>query len=123
MRDEEEIEIDLDYVCYLIELGCVIQVNTTSLLGNSSEMHHENAMELMDHQLVHLIATDTHSPNGGRSPHMKECYDYLNNQGYQEKYIELLTYENPNRILQNKPILKPKFKNKSYFHKILRCLK
>lgn len=115
-------DIDLDYVRYLIELGCVIQVNTTSLLGEGGSIYHRNAMKLLNEQLVHVISTDTHRATGVRSPNMDECYEYLYNQGYQKKYIELLQYDNAKRILNDMPVVFPKFKNKTFVTKMIRSI-
>lgn len=113
-------DIDLDYVAYLIELGCVIQVNTTSILGKGHEKHHENAMRLLDSQMVHVIATDSHTASGARSPNMKPCYEYLYREGYDQDYIELLMYNNPRSIIQNKEIKMPNFKNTKILNKLMR---
>ena len=102
--------IDLDYVRYLIDLGCIIQVNTTSILGQCHPQHHENVMKLLDEQLVHIIATDSHRSEAPRCPNMLDCYYYLLNEGYLQRYIDLLMYENPKRVVYNRHILKPHFK-------------
>lgn len=115
-------DIDLDYVRFLIELGCVIQVNTTSVLGLGSEQHHLNALKLLDEQLVHVIATDTHRADGPRCPNMNECYEYLYKKGYQVKYMNLLLEENPKRIIQNHNILLPKFKKRSKISQLVHQL-
>lgn len=112
-------DIDLDYVRYLIELGCIIQVNTTSILGQGHPQHHLNAMKLLDNQLVHIIASDSHRAEGMRIPNMLECYEYLLKKGYLDLYMNLLMYENPKRIIQNRNILNPHFKKpQSFFKKI-----
>lgn len=102
-------EIDLDYIRYLIELGCVIQINTTSVLGTGHPQHHDNALKLLNQQLVHVIASDSHRATGIRLPNMLDSYEYLYKKGYQERYINLLQNENPKRILQNRKVLQPKF--------------
>jgi len=102
-------ELDIDYIKYLIDLGCIIQVNTTSILGLGHMKHHEYAIKLLNEQLVHIIASDTHRSEGIRSPNMRDCYEYLYKQGYQEKYIQLLMCENPRRIINNHKIITPQF--------------
>lgn len=110
--------LDLDYIRYLVELGCVIQVNTTSILGYCHPSHHANAIQLLNHQLVHIIATDTHNAAGKRQPNMLDCYHYLLKKHYPQAYIELLMYHNQKRILQNQSIIQPQFKI-SHFSKLL----
>lgn len=102
-------DIDLEFTRYLIDMGCYIQVNTTSILGLSHAQHHKNALKLIDSQLIHIIATDTHQAEGTRVPNMKECYDYLLKKGYQERYIHLLMNENPKRVVNNRTLLTPHF--------------
>lgn len=115
-------DIDLDYVRFLIELGCVIQINTTNVLGIGNPQHHKNAIQLLDAQLVHVIASDTHRADNMRSPNMKDCFEYMFKNGYQERYINLLQNENPKRILQNRDVFQPKFKKQSkllqFLHRI-----
>jgi len=112
-------ELDIEFIKYLIELGCVIQINTTSILGLGNHEHHKNALKLIEKQLVHVIASDTHRSQGARCPNMKECYEYLYKCGYEKKYIELLMYENPNRIVNNSKIISPYFKNNKLFKNII----
>ena len=102
-------EVDLDYVSYLIDMGCVIQVNTTSILDKKS-IHHKNAMLLLDHNMVHVIGTDTHRSQGKRIPNMKECYSYLVKYGYPKDYCQLLMDENAHQILKDQPITHPNYK-------------
>jgi protein-tyrosine phosphatase len=101
--------LDIDYVQYLIDLGCVIQVNTTSILDKQS-LHHKNAMTLLDRNMVHVIGTDTHRAQGGRIPNMQECYKYLVKYGYPKAYCQLLMDENAHQILLDKPTTHPKYK-------------
>lgn len=104
-------ELDIEFIEYLIEIGCIIQINTTSVLGLGNGLHHKHALKLLQMQLVHIIATDTHRYQGARSPNMKDCYKYLYKQGFSKKYIELLMYENPKRIINKSKIINPNFKN------------
>ncbi len=111
-------ELDIAFIKYLIELGCIIQINTTSVLGLGNIEHHKNALKLLDEQLVHIIATDTHRSHGIRSPNMKECQKYLYKQGYQEKYIQLLMHENPKRIINNNKIIRPYFQKSKFLRNL-----
>lgn len=112
-------ELDTEYIKYLVELGCVIQINTTSILGLGNLEHHKNALKLIEKQLVHVIASDTHSSQGVRCPNMKECYEYLYKCGYQKNYIDLLMYENPKRIINNNKIITPYFKKNKLLKSII----
>ena len=112
--------IDLDYVQFLIDLGCVIQVNTTSILGTGHAVHHDNAIALLDAQMVHVVATDTHKTMGGRIPNMQTCFDALLKAGYQREYAELLLKKNPERLLKNEDIIQPEFKKRGFLTKLFR---
>lgn len=91
--------IDLDYVRYLKKLGCLFQVNTTSIMGKSLPIFQHNAMTLLNHQLIHFIATDTHHMNTSRSPNTQRCFYYLYKQGYSRKYLRYLMQDNPYRMI------------------------
>jgi len=103
-------QIDLDCVQYLIDLGCVIQVNTTNVMGLASKVHHKNAVTLLDNNMVHCVATDTHRSSGLRSPNMKDCYNYMVKHGYPAAYATLLLNDNPQRLLRNESVVDPDFK-------------
>lgn len=106
--------IDLDYVQYLIDLGCVIQINTTSVLGLGLPVHTQNAIKLLDANMVHVIATDTHQCEGRRVPNMQKAYDALIDKGFSKIYAELLLSGNPNHLILNEEIEYPHYK-RSFF--------
>lgn len=106
--------IDLDYVQYLIDLGCVIQINTTSVLGLGLPVHTQNAIKLLDANMVHVIATDTHQCEGRRVPNMQKAYDALIDKGFSKTYAELLLSGNPNHLILNEEIEYPHYK-RSFF--------
>ena len=115
--------IDLEYVQYLKSLGCLMQVNTTSLLGLSSKVHQENAHILLNHQLIHFIATDTHRVKPPRSPNMQKCFYFLYKQGYTKKYLNLMMRENPRRILRDRQALDlENIKGLTHFRFLLKIL-
>ena len=45
----------------IINLGCLIQVNTTSIIGGFGEETMACAHQLLKHRLAHIIASDAHS--------------------------------------------------------------
>ena len=110
--------LDIGFIKYLIEMCCVIQVNSSSLLTNS--IYRTNAMRLLDHQLVHVIASDTHRAHKSRYPNLDECYCFLTQCGFDHNYLNILFYDNPKRIIENQNTLQPKCKKRSL---IQRCLK
>lgn len=109
--------IDLDYVQYLLDIGCVIQINTTSVLNKGLPVHHKNAIELLDKNMVHVMATDTHRKDGRRCPNMQDAYDALQKEGYQEKDIQMLTTMNPYHLIHGEKVEPTHFK-RSFFKKM-----
>ena len=112
-------EVDLDYVQFLIDLGCVIQINTTNVLGIANKSHHKNAITLLDHNMVHCVATDTHRKDGLRCPNMQDTYDYMVKHGFGKEYALLVLRDNPKRLLHNETVVNPNFK-RSFFSKLFR---
>jgi protein-tyrosine phosphatase len=53
----------------LVKDGCLMQLNSTSLMGYSGEKSQNTAKQLLKHNLAHFIATDAHS-TGVRRPIM-----------------------------------------------------
>jgi protein-tyrosine phosphatase len=53
----------------LVKDGCLVQLNSTSLMGYSGEKSQNTAKQLLKHNLAHFIATDAHS-TGVRRPIM-----------------------------------------------------
>lgn len=83
--------------------GYPIQVNKGSLRGKFGRRAMETAYLLLNHHLVSVVASDAHSPHI-RTPEMKRVHEQLSME-YPESYVDMLFYENPRRICQNKPIL------------------
>ena len=62
-------------------------------------------MTLLNHQLIHFIATDPHRVTPPRSPNMQKCFYYLYKQGYTKKYLNLMMRGNPRRMLRDRQVL------------------
>lgn len=106
--------IDLDYVQYLMDLGCVIQINTTSILGLGLPIHSQNVIKLLDANMVHVVATDTHQCEGRRVPNMHEAYNALLDKGFAKEYASLLMEVNPLHIIHDEKVEDPHYK-RSFF--------
>lgn len=91
-------EIDLEYVDYLIQKGCIIQINTTSII---SESDYKKVQPLLDRQLVHVIASDAHDLKR-RTLNMEKAYQILMKKHYDNSYIEDMMYYHPKIILENR---------------------
>lgn len=91
---------DLENVEEVREMGAIIQVNASSILGGSGKTIKKFTKKLLKNQLVDIVATDAHSA-GTRAPRINECATYLHKKYGQEYTEELLIY-NPQRIIEGK---------------------
>lgn len=90
--------IDLDLIRDWIDRGYIIQVNSTSLLGIHGSLIQENAYQLINNGLVHVIANDVHRPSGKRSVNLQETYNLLSKK-YKKEDIKVLMHDNPLSII------------------------
>ncbi len=86
----------------LIQMGCYIQVNAGSIMGNLGFETRLFARKLLKERLVHFVATDAHD-TGKRSPYIKECASLIGKK-YGEDYRRELMYENPVHVIRNEYI-------------------
>lgn len=84
--------------------GYLIQINKGSFLGRFGWHARMAAYQLMDHNLVSVIASDAHSPYE-RTPYMWDVYEELK-VDYPENYLKILFDENPRRICKNEPTVR-----------------
>ena len=111
-------QIDVERVQSWIDQGYVIQINSTSLLGNQGKHIQKNANLLLEKGMVHAIASDTHRGEGRRIPNLKVVYDLLRKQ-YDDDTLNLLMYQNPKHILHNEEVENIKIK-KSWLQKLFK---
>lgn len=110
--------IDLERVEEFIDSGYVIQVNASSLLGVHGKTVKNNAYELLNNGLVHVIATDTHRSTGHRIPCLQEVYQLLSKK-YDYQTLKTLMYDNPLHILENESVEAIEV-NQSFFKKLFK---
>ncbi|MCD7839262.1 MAG: capsular biosynthesis protein [Erysipelotrichaceae bacterium] len=103
--------IDIERIENLVESGYVLQVNSTSFLGLHGKTVKENAYELLKHNLIHCIATDTHRADSERSPNLDKVYHLLKKE-ISEDDLEILIYRNPMHILKEEQIEKTHYVKK-----------
>lgn len=96
-------KLDVDRIKEWIHLGCMIQVNRTSLLGLHGSTCEDHARSLIEKGLVHVIASDTHRCNGDRICKFSDAYEYLKKQ-YGEDCAEILCKRNPAHIIKNEEL-------------------
>ena len=107
-----------------IRFGGLLQVNGGSVLGHFGKDVQKFAMQILEQQLVHFIASDAHTPKG-RSFVLKQVYKLLQGQ-IPEDYLKKLLLENQQQIiLKNplKPVEIPEPADSGFFNMIRKKLK
>ena len=84
-------------VCKLINNGCIIQVNAGSIDGLYGRVVRKSAYTLLNHNMVHVIASDIHSSYRKMSS-LKECYKAICNKFGKSKADDLFI-TNPQLIM------------------------
>lgn len=110
--------IDLQRIEQWIDNGYVIQVNASSLLGVHGKTVKNNAYQLLNNGLLHIIATDTHRSQGHRIPCLLEVYQLLSKK-YDYQTLKALMFDNPLHVLQNEAIETIQM-NQSFFKKLFK---
>ena len=111
-------KLDLERIEEMIDNGYGIQINSSSLLGYHGKHAQKFAYELIDHGLVHVIASDTHRSTGKRIPCLQETFDILS-KIYDYTTLKTLMYENPLHILHDEDVDSIEIK-KSLFSKLFK---
>lgn len=88
----------------LCDRGYVLQVNKGSILGAFGSRIRATALEMLDHGICHVIASDAHSSRA-RTPDMRALVAFLDER-YDPEYIAQLLDVNPGRILENREIVR-----------------
>ena len=96
-----------NYVKKLIQEGCYIQINASSLTGYFGKESQESAEILIKHKMVHLISSDAHSSRS-RAPRLVEAIEkmrQLTNDDYAEEIINNASKVfNDQEIIVEKPL-------------------
>lgn len=88
---------DINWLLDFIKMGALIQVNYSSI-----KSHHDTMKELLERNMVHIIATDAHKSKW-RSPYIVECKDEIIDIIGEDKF-EKLSNINPNLVIEDKYI-------------------
>jgi protein-tyrosine phosphatase len=84
------------------EQGCVVQVTGSSLTGFWGDRSRKAALWLMEHQAVHVLATDAHEMEK-RVPILSKSRDAAK-EICGEEIAEALVELNPRAIIENQPL-------------------
>jgi protein-tyrosine phosphatase len=91
-----------DRVEDLTEMGCYIQVNAGSVMGDLGFGTKLFTRKLLREGLLHFIASDAHD-TGNRPPKLSACASYVEKK-YGKAYALELFYENPMHVIRNESI-------------------
>lgn len=86
-----------EYVRELKNMGCEIQVNAASIVGEVGFKIKRFTRRLIAERLVDYIGTDAHN-TGKRKPTMKKCADILYKR-YEKSYVDTLLFGNATKRL------------------------
>lgn len=87
-----------DKIKQLREMGILIQVNATSIMGGFGKPTKVVVEKLLKEQLVDFIGTDAHRSEGSRGPKILECAEYLEKK-YPAKYVEKILFRNAEKYI------------------------
>jgi protein-tyrosine phosphatase len=96
----DDIQFALDWA----EMGCLLQLNRTSLLGLDTREAADTSRRLLFLGAAHFVASDAHG-TFTRSTELIDAYDYVRERISREA-ADILMEENPRRIIENRPMLR-----------------
>ena len=88
-----------DKINELVEMGSYIQINGDSLIGGFLDSEAAYNRKLLNNDLVHFIASDSHNDKT-RAPMMRKSIDYLRKKCDMSK-LNKITLMNPSKILED----------------------
>ena len=88
-----------DRVKDLIDMGCLIQVNASSVMGKYGFGISHFTKKLLKEKTVHFIASDAHD-TGSRAPHLLECRNFVERK-FGEDYAKELFFLNAVNVIRN----------------------
>ena len=98
------VQDDPEIVYRWLGKGYAVQINKGSFMGRFGRTAQRTAFELLDHNLVTVVASDAHSPYQ-RTPWMQDVYESLLEE-YPRDYLEALFTENPGRICRGQEVIR-----------------
>lgn len=96
-----------------VNQGCTLQVTAQSLLGRFGREARAFAIELLERNLVHFIASDAHDPED-RTPRLDEAWRWLERR-YGAEHARILLEENPRAALSGQAVRTPPARKRTRF--------
>ena len=102
------LENDEKKVRELINMGCYMQINSSSVLkprlfGDNYKFMKKRARYFLDKDLVHVVASDMHNLES-RPPYMREAYELIAKKIMEQKKARELFETNPSNIINDQII-------------------
>lgn len=72
-----EIQESPDIIYNLVNIGALTQITSGSILGLFGKEVYKFTLDLIESNIAHMLATDSHSADGLRGFNLKEAYDRL----------------------------------------------
>lgn len=85
-----------------LQQGCLLQLNSHSITGLFGRKVQKTATQLINSQMAHLVASDSHSSRN-RAPRMKEAFHQISKQTNRQT-AQKLFMNNPKAIINNQPV-------------------
>ena len=86
----------------MINMGCYIQVNASSVMGKYGFGISHFTRKLLKQELVHFVATDAHDDKT-RAPELADCRSYIERK-FGEDYAKAIFLINPANVIRNELI-------------------
>ena len=90
------------YVEEMVDMGCYIQVNASSIMGKYGFGISHFTKKLLKNHLVHFVATDAHDTDK-RAPKLSECREFIGRK-FGWDYSDRLLWNNPMCVIKNETI-------------------
>lgn len=98
----ESIAASMERVREIVNMGCYIQINAGSIMGQYGFGTKKFTRQILKQGLVHFVATDAHD-DVKRKPCLSDCAKYISKK-FGKEYASRIFNENPQKIINDKYI-------------------
>lgn len=112
----EYIQSDLTVLKRFLEMGCVSQMNATSINGIAGKRAQKAAREILHRNMGHIVASDAHTDRV-RAPRLRQAYETVR-RWLGEERADNIFHVHPEAILKNESfqVAEPADIKKKLFH-------
>lgn len=107
----DDVHEGVEYCKMWVNMGCYLQINRTSLIGEHGDYAEKIAHRLIKLGLAHVIASDAHEGKGIRVCRLDDVF-FMVKKKYSLHEANMLFHTNPERLTQNEDLLSIKKPNK-----------